>query len=125
MTTPDDTAPDDRSEHRALLDRAGRDEAASLRAQQVSAGGTHEPVHARPPHGEPSSTPRSPEATATLARDYVRALDAERAAWERLRGLPADATFDATAWDAWRTAVEERDLATRLLINYALSASPA
>lgn len=124
MTTPRDTGPDDRKEQRAMLDRAGRDEAAWLRVQQVAAGGVHGPVHAAPPHGEPSRTPHSTLATADLARAYERALDAERAAWQGLGGLPADATFDMAAWDAWRTAVEERDLATRVLINYALSEPP-
>jgi hypothetical protein len=38
-----------------------------------------------------------------------------------LPALPGDAGFDRNAWNAWRAAVEVRDHATRLLINYALS----
>lgn len=111
----------DRDQQREMMDRAGRDEAASLQIQQQSAGTEHSPVHARPPHGEPSQTPRTALGTTGLSHNYVKALDAERVAWQALPGLPGDAAFDQTAWNRWRTAVEERDLATRNLINYALS----
>lgn len=124
MAAPDNKVPNDRNHQRAMLDRAGRDEAGWLRVQKAAAGGVHGPVHAQPPLGEPSPTPHSVGATADLAQAYVRALEAERAAWQRVTGLPPDASFDAVAWNSWRTAVEERDLATRVLINYALSASP-
>jgi hypothetical protein len=111
----------DRDKQRAMMDRVGRDEAASLRTQQEAAGNVHGPVHTNPPHGEPSQTPRGALATTELSRTYLQALDAERAAWQALGGLPGDAAFDEAAWNVWRTAVEERDLATRRLINYALS----
>lgn len=110
-----------RDEQRAMMDRTGRDEAASLRVQQAAAGDGHSPVHAEAPHGERSQTPRSALGTRELSRAYVQALDSERAAWLALGGLPGDVKFAHDSWNAWRTAVEERDLATRNLINYALS----
>ena len=114
-----------RNEHRELMDHIGRDEAALLLQQQESAGDSHRPVHATPPHGESSPIDRSIGAAGNLSRDYMQALEAERAAWLDLRGaLPGEPEFDRRAWDAWRAAVEERDLATRLLINYALGAPP-
>lgn len=111
-----------KSNERDMMDRAGRDEATLRQIQQDSAGEENRPVYARPPHGEPSLTPRSGDATAELTRSYVQALDREGAAWRAVTGLPGEPTYDRAAWDTWRAAVEERDLATRLLINYALSA---
>jgi hypothetical protein len=111
----------DRNEHRDLMDHVGRDEAALRLQQQESAGDGHRPVHAMPPHGESSTLARGNGAAADLSRDYTQALETERAAWHALLGrLPGEPAFDQFAWDAWRTAVEERDLATRVLINYAL-----
>ena len=106
---------------RDLFDRASRDESTARAAQQVSAGAGHRPVHGKPPFGEASATPRSPAGTVALSDAYVRALEVERDAWHNLSGLPGDAEFDRAAWDAWRGAVEAKDLATRLLINYSLS----
>lgn len=111
----------DRNEHRDLMDNVGRDEAALRLQQQESAGHGHHPVHALPPHGESSPIARSNSAAGDLSRAYAQALQAECAAWQALHGrLPGEPGFEQRAWDAWRTAVEERDLATRVLINYAL-----
>ncbi|WP_427913420.1 hypothetical protein ACPWT1_00120 [Ramlibacter sp. MMS24-I3-19] len=114
----------DRDEQREMMDRTGRDEAALLQTQQVAAGAVHGPVHAKPPHGGTSLVARSALATTELSRAYEQSLDAERAAWHSLTALPADAAFDAAAWNRWRAAVEDRELATSELINYAL-AGPA
>ena len=111
----------DRDERREMMDRTGRDEAALLRSQQVAAGAVHGPMHAKPPHGGASLVARSPLATIELSRAYEQSLEAERAAWQALAALPSDPAFNAAEWNAWRTAVEERDLATSELINYALS----
>lgn len=89
--------------------------------QQVAAGNVHHPVHAIPPHGEPSAAVRTEDATAELERACLQALDNELAAWHSSRGLPGEAGFDQVTWNRWRSAVEERDLATRLLMNYALT----
>ena len=124
MDTRDKEVAMNPNQQRDMMDRAGRDEARLRQDQQDSAGEGHRPVHARPPHGEPSPGPRSDGAAAGLSGAYVQALDNEHAAWRAVRGLPGEPAFDRAAWDSWRSAVEERDLATRLLINYALSAPP-
>lgn len=111
----------DRDRQREMMDRTGRDEAASLRAQQVAAGAVHSPVHEKPPHGGASLVTRSALGTTELSRAYEMALDAERAAWHSLAAFPADAAFEEAAWNRWRAAVEDRDLATSELINYALA----
>lgn len=111
----------DRDQLREMMDRTGRDEAALLRTQQVAAGAVHGPVHAKPPHGGASLVARSALATSELSRAYELSLETERAAWQSLVAFPADAAFDAVAWNRWRAAVEDRDLATRELINYALA----
>lgn len=110
-------------QQRELCDRASRDEAALRRKQQTAAGSVHSPVHDLPQHGEPPEQPRSPQASAALQSDYLRCLDEERHAWAGLAALPGEAGFDGVAWSRWRLAVEERDRATRLLINYALTDS--
>lgn len=110
---------------RELFDRASRDESDARAAQQVSAGPDHRPVHGKPPHGEESPVPRSPAGTAGLSEAYERALSLELDAWRAMPGLPGDSGFDSAAWDTWRAAVESRELATRLLINYAMSSPRA
>lgn len=114
----------DRDQTREMMDRTGRGEAAVLRTQQVAAGDVHSPLHDKPPHGGASLLARSALATIELSRAYELALDVERAAWHSLAGFPADAAFDAAARNRWRAAVEDRGVATRELINYAL-AGPA
>lgn len=108
-------------ELRTLQDRVARDEAASRAAQQVSAGQDHSPVEVYPAHGSPSRIPRSVQASDRLAQAYTCALEVERRAWELLPAFPGDPAFVEAPWNAWRSAVEERDEATRLLINYALT----
>ena len=115
----------DRDQLREMMDRTGRDEAALLRTQQVAAGAVHGPVHDKPPHGGASMVARSALATTELSRAYELALDAERAAWHSLAAFPADAAFDPAAWNRWRAAVEDREVATRQLINYALASPPS
>ena len=108
-------------EERQLLDRVARDEAASREAQQVSAGREHGPVEVYPVHGARSRIPRSDLASSRIMQAYTSALEAERGAWDLLRALPGDPAFLEAPWNAWRLAVEDRDEATRLLINYALT----
>jgi hypothetical protein len=55
-----------------------------------------------------------------LVEEYERALQEERAAWARVKTATEASGFSA-AWDEWRSAVEKRDKATRLLINQSLS----
>lgn len=113
----------DRDQLREMLDCTSRDEAALLRTQQVAAGAVYGPVHAKPPHGGASLVARSALAKSELSSAYERSLEAERAAWQSLVSFPADEAFDAVAWNRWRAAVEDRDLATRELINYAMVGS--
>jgi hypothetical protein len=106
-------------EKRAMKDRHSREEAALREAQQVSAG-TSRPVEAYPPHGGASSPEGERLSTrAELVHRYETAFAQEQAAWLQIRGFPEPT---AASWDAWRAAVEERDKATRLLINNVLSA---
>jgi hypothetical protein len=107
-------------ENRAMKDRHSREEAALREAQQASAGASR-PVEPYPPHGGAAS--REGEHLPTrveLVRLYETALAREQAAWLQVRGSSEPA---AASWDSWRAAVEERDKATRLLINDVLSAS--
>ena len=108
-------------EQRSLRDRVGRDEAASRAVEQASAGEDHGPVEVYPAHGEPSRIPRSMQATDRLAQAYTCALEAERRAWELLPAFPGDPAFADAPWNTWRSAVEDREESTRLLINYALT----
>jgi hypothetical protein len=108
-------------EQRSLRDRVAREEAASRAAEQVSAGQDHGPVEVYPAHGAPSRIPRSMQATYRLAQAYTCALEVERSAWELLPALPGDPAFAEAPWNAWRSAVEDREATTRLLINYALT----
>ena len=108
-------------EQRRLQDRVARDEAASRETQQQSAGRDHGPVEVYPIHGARSRIPRSAQASSRIMQAYTRSLEAERGAWDLLPGLPGDPAFHEAHWNAWRLAVEDRDEATRLLINYALT----
>lgn len=106
---------------RRLQDRVARDEAASREAQQLSAGRDHGPVEVYPVHGARSKIPRSAQASSRIVQAYTSALEVERRAWDLLPALPGDPAFREAPWNAWRLAVEDRDEATRLLINYALT----
>jgi hypothetical protein len=108
-------------QERGLWDRVARDEAASRASQQALAGETHGPAEVYPAHGAPSKMPRSVPATYRLAQAYTSALAVERRAWELLPAFPGDPAFAEAPWNAWRSAVEDREEATRLLINYALT----
>jgi hypothetical protein len=113
---------DDHTRQRRLHDQHSREEAVLRQAQQHSAGGSHQPAQALPPHGEP---PASAQSSAALQQDYEAAQRSEQAAWSRVTGLPGEAGFDADAWEAWRDTVEARDRATRLLINLSLGGMDA
>lgn len=108
------------SELRAMKDQHARDEAALRRSQQVSAGGEHQPVEAYPPHGSQSSAQDGLDDESTV-RQYEQALAQEKQAWSQVNALPGRNGFDAQRWEYWRCAVEERDRATRLLINHAMT----
>jgi len=99
---------------RDMKDRHSRDEARLRREQQRAAGGDHAPVEAYPQHGARSAAPAD-----ALVADYESTLAGERAAWEQVKSATEGADFDA-AWSRWRDAVEERDRATRMLINQSL-----
>ena len=88
------------------------------REQQVAAGGSHHPVEAYPELG---AEPAAPSSWASLCHAYEHALRAESEAWAQLRGLPGEPRSTQVAWERWRSAVEAREEATRLLINFALS----
>jgi hypothetical protein len=107
----------DENEARAMKDRHSRDEAEMRRAQQRSAGTGHLPVEAYPQHGAHPDDPVAGEAGAVEA--YEAALRKEQSAWQRLKSLRQESDL-AVAWHEWRSAVEERDRATRLLINRSL-----
>jgi hypothetical protein len=107
------------SEIRAIRDRHSLDEAELRKAQQLSAGTAARPVEAYPPHGGVSEGMEGELSRAELADRYEAALAAERTAWLQLGGVTE---MDTAAWDTWRSAVEARDKATRLLINHAMAA---
>lgn len=110
----------DENEVRAMRDQHSRDEAEMRRAQQVSAGLGHSPVEPYPQHG---AQPQDALASHDSAGDaYEGALRREQAAWQRLKSLAPGAST-GPAWHEWRSAVEERDRATRVLINQSLEAS--
>ncbi|MBC5785738.1 hypothetical protein H8N03_22545 [Ramlibacter sp. USB13] len=107
----------DETQARQMRDQHSRDEAQLRRSQQVAAGDRFAPVESSPQHGAAPLGGGGNEAA--VVEDYERALSAERSAWERFRSLPhrSDA---ATEWQEWRSAVEARDGATRVLINHFL-----
>lgn len=107
----------DQTQARQMRDQHGRDEAELRRSQQLSAGDQFSPVESSPQHGASPLSDGGSEATAV--DDYEIALSTERSAWERLQSLShwSNATAE---WLDWRSAVEARDLATRLLINHFL-----
>ncbi|WBY02698.1 hypothetical protein PE066_03925 [Ramlibacter tataouinensis] len=102
---------------RRMHDDHSREEAGLRRAQQHEAGDTHHPVQDMPSHGE---QPVGPHSADRLRRNYEDALRREAQAWSRVQGLPGDAGFAEEAWEDWRDAVEERERATRLMINSAM-----
>ena len=59
------------------------------------------------------------EDEATALEDYEMALSTERSAWQRFRSL-SQRSDAAAEWQEWRSAVEVRDRATRVLINHFL-----
>jgi hypothetical protein len=107
----------DDNDARAMNDQHSRDEAEMRRLQQQAAGDGHSPVEAYPQHGAEPGRSRPAD---TLVADYERTLAQERAAWETVKASGLESDF-STAWQAWRTTVEKRDKATRLLINQSLS----
>lgn len=107
----------DKTAARRMRDEHSRDEAEMRRAQQRAAGSGHAPVEAYPQHGaQPLDCLR---AGRSAVEGYEHALGAEQAAWVQLKSAPAGPAFGA-AWHTWRSAVEDRDRATRVLINESL-----
>ncbi|HET8747574.1 MAG TPA: hypothetical protein VFM98_18390 [Ramlibacter sp.] len=106
----------DETQARQMKDQHSRDEAELRRSQQLSAGDGFSPVEGSPQHGAPR---RSSGDEATAVEDYETALSKERSAWERFRSLSHRSDSDAE-WQEWRSAVEARDRATRVLINHFL-----
>jgi hypothetical protein len=109
----------DDNEDRAMRDRHALDEAAQRRLQQKSAGDSHSPVETYAQHGAASSLIAQPEA---LVQGYEDGLSEERVAWRAVK-LASDAADFSARWEAWRTTVEKRDEATRLLINQSMSSA--
>lgn len=107
----------DETQARQMKDQHGRDEAELRRSQQLSAGGEFSPVESSPQHGAAPVSDGGDEATAV--DHYELALSTERSAWERFRSLP-HRSDSAAEWHEWRSSVEARDLATRVLINHFL-----
>ena len=107
----------DEAQARQMKDQHGRDEAELRRSQQLSAGDEFSPVESSPQHGAAPLSAGGNEATAVS--QYEMALSAERSAWERFRSL-SHRSGSAAEWQEWRSAVEARDLATRVLINHFL-----
>lgn len=106
----------DEKQAREMKDRHSRDEAEMRRAQQRSAGSGHAPVEPYPQHG---AQPQDVIAAGkTAVEEYESALRKEQAAWQRLKAVPQGAA--GALWHEWRSAVEERDRATRVLINQSL-----
>jgi hypothetical protein len=108
----------DESKARQMKDQHSRDEAELRRSQQLAAGG-FSPVESSPQHGAAPLGGEGNEAAAV--EDYEMALGTERSAWARFRSL-SHKSDAATEWQEWRSAVEARDRATRLLINHFLEA---
>ena len=109
----------DKNEAREMKDRHSRDEAELRRSQQLAAGSGHSPVEAYPQHGaEPHDAALARSAG---AGQYERSLEKEQRAWQRLKACPAGSP-PGVLWHDWRSAVEERDRATRMLINQWLEA---
>ena len=105
---------------RAMRDEHARDESAERVRQQAAAGGSHSPVEAYPAHGAASTAATGDGAE--CARAYELAVAKEALSWTALRdSLPEHGN---AAWELWRSAVEGRDRATRLLINYSLARGP-
>jgi len=110
----------DKSKQRAarrMHDQHSLEEAELRRAQQHTAGDSHRPVQAVPPHGE---RPATSQDTGTIRDQYEEALQREVNAWRRVQSLPGQEGFAEEAWEDWRDAVEAREKATRLLINHAM-----
>jgi hypothetical protein len=105
------------NDKRSMKDRHSRDEADQRRLQQHSAGDGHSPVEAYPQHG---AQPKSSRPAEALVHDYERTLALEQAAWESVKSAAQEADF-AAAWHGWRAAVEQRDKATRGVINQSLA----
>ena len=111
----------ERSEQRSarrMHDDHTREEAELRRAQQREAGDTHHPVRDKPFHGE---QPVVHHSSNLLNRGYEDALRREAQAWKAVHGLPGDDGFSEEAWEDWRDAVEEREKATRMMINCAMN----
>lgn len=107
----------DETQARQMKDQHSRDEAALRRSQQRSAGDEFSPVENSPQLGAAPVGDGGNEASAV--EDYEMALSTERSAWERFRSL-SHRSDSAAEWQEWRSAVEARDLATRVLINHFL-----
>jgi hypothetical protein len=107
----------DETDARAMRDQHSRDEAEMRRVQQLSAGAGHAPVEDYPQHGAHPAA--GGWCAGTSATEYESALAREAAAWERVKQNMEGPHFHEV-WSAWRTAVEDRDKATRMLINHSL-----
>ncbi len=107
----------DDNNDRSMKDRHCRDEAQVRRLQQEAAGKGYTPVEAYPQHG---AQPLFLRPVDTLMRDYESTLALERFAWEAVKVSSQEQQFEL-AWQEWRTAVEVRDRATRLVINRSMS----
>jgi len=107
----------DETQARQMKDQHSRDEAELRRSQQLAAGGEYSPVESSPQHGAAGLPGEGDEAAAV--EQYEMALSVERSAWECFRSL-SHRSDSAAEWQAWRSAVEARDRATRVLINYLL-----
>ena len=107
----------DETQARQMKDQHSRDEAELRRSQQLSAGDEFSPVESSPQHGAARLGDGGNEVTAM--GDYEMALSAERSAWERFHSL-SHRSDSAAEWQHWRSAVEARDRATRVLINHFL-----
>jgi hypothetical protein len=105
---------------RRMNDQHSLDEAKLRRAQQHAAGDSHRPVEPMPALGEKPSALLD---SAMLREGYEAAVRREQEAWQRVQALPSEQGFAIEAWDDWRDAVEARDTATRLLINWTLQAA--
>ncbi len=101
-----------------MHDQHSVDEAESGRAQQEAAGHGQRPVRTIPSHGEEPVLGESPGA---LRSRYEDALRREHDAWEQVGVLPGEAGFSTEAWEQWRDAVDAREKAARMLINYGLT----
>ena len=109
---------------RAMHDAHAKDEALHRAHQQAAAGGSHSPVEPYPALGaSPHSLPGTFE---DVVAEYEAASTRESVTWAAVKASSPSDPARAAAWSDWRSAVEHRERATRLLINFAMAhAAPA